>query len=66
MDARHRLQLIEQRVEAVNPERLLQRGYSITTYNGHAVRNAAELPEGAVVETRVEKGKFTSVVTKNK
>jgi len=26
-DARHRLQLIEQRVEAVNPERLLQRGY---------------------------------------
>ena len=65
-DARHRLQLIEQRVEAVNPERLLQRGYSITTYNGRAVRNATELPEGAVVETRVEKGKFTSVVTKNK
>ena len=66
VDARHRLQLIEQRVEAVNPERLLQRGYSITTYNGRAVRNATELPEGAVVETRVEKGKFTSVVTKNK
>lgn len=66
VDARHRLQLIEQRVEAVNPERLLQRGYSITTYNGHAVRNAMELPDGAVVETRVEKGKFTSVVTKNK
>lgn len=65
-DAGHRLQLIEQRVEAVNPERLLQRGYSITTYNGRAVRNAMELPEGAVVETRVEKGKFTSVVTKNK
>lgn len=66
VDARHRLQLIEQRIEAVNPERLLQRGYSITTYNGRAVRNAMELPEGAVVETRVEKGKFTSVVTKNK
>ena len=66
VDARHRLQLIEQRIEAVNPERLLQRGYSITTYNGHAVRNAAELPDGAVVKTRVEKGKFTSVVTKNK
>ena len=65
-DAGHRLQLIEQRIEAANPERLLQRGYSITTYNGHAVRNAMELPEGAVVETRVEKGKFTSVVTKNK
>ena len=66
VDARHRLQLVEQRVEAVNPERLLQRGYSITTYNGRAVRNAMELPDGAVVETRVEKGKFTSVVTKNK
>lgn len=58
----HRLELLAQRVEAENPERLLRRGYSITTYNGKAVRNAAQLPKGALVETLVEKGKFKSRV----
>lgn len=58
----HRLELLAQRVEAENPERLLRRGYSITTYNGKAVRDAALLPKGALVETHVEKGKFKSRV----
>ena len=59
---RHRLLLLSQRIEAENPERLLRRGYSITTYNGVAVRDASLLPEGAEVETRVEKGRFVSRV----
>lgn len=58
----HRLELLAQRVEAENPDRLLRRGYSITTYNGKAVRDAAQLPKGAQVETRVERGTFKSRV----
>ena len=61
---RHRIELLAQRVEAENPDRLLRRGYSITTYAGKAVRNAASLPDGAVVETRVEQGSFKSKVEK--
>ena len=61
-DEQHRLQMLEQRIEAENPERLLRRGYSITTYEGHAVQDASQLPKGAVVETRVEKGAFKSKV----
>ena len=60
---RHRLDFLAHRVEAENPERLLRRGYSITTYKGKAVRNASELPEGAVVETRVAQGRFKARVT---
>lgn len=60
----HRLQLLSQRIEAQNPELLLSRGYSITTYNGRAVRDASTLPDGAIVETKVEKGHFKSVVNK--
>ena len=59
---RHRLELLAQRVEAENPDRLLRRGYSITTYNGKAVRDAAQLPKGVLVETHVEKGTFKSRV----
>lgn len=64
-NARHRLQLLEQRVNLADPGRLLKRGYSITTYNGHAVMDAGTLPDGAVVETRVDKGRFCSVVKKS-
>ena len=58
----HRLQLIEERLKALDPTLLLARGYSITTYNGRAVRDASQLPPGAEIETRLAKGKITSVV----
>ena len=61
---RHRLEMLAQRVEAENPERLLRRGYSITTCDGRAVRDASLLKAGAEVETRVEKGCFKSIVEK--
>ena len=63
-DEHHRLQMLSQRVEAENPQRLLRRGYSITTFGGRAVRDASLLPDGAVVETRVEHGSFRSRVEK--
>lgn len=62
LDESHRLSVLQQRIEAENPERLLKRGYSITTYNGHAIKDASLLESGAEVETRVEHGKFKSVV----
>ena len=62
VDEHYRLKMLEQRIEAENPERLLRRGYSITTYDGRAVHDASQLPKGAVVETRVEKGRFKSKV----
>ena len=58
----HRLQLIEERLKALDPTLLLARGYSITMHNGHAVRDASQLPPGAEIETRLAKGKITSVV----
>ena len=58
----HRLQLIEERLKALDPTLLLARGYSITTYNGRAVRDASQLPPGTEIETRLAKGKITSVV----
>ena len=64
MAEQHRLQLIAQRVDAVNPERMLRLGYSLTYKNGHIVRNANELEVGDEITTRFEMGSVTSVVTK--
>lgn len=64
MAEQHRLQLIAQHVDAVNPERMLRLGYSLTYKNGHIVRNANELEAGDEITTRLETGSVTSVVTK--
>ena len=58
----HRLQLIEERLKALDPTLLLARGYSITMHNGHAVRDASQLPPGTEIETRLARGTIHSVV----
>ena len=59
---RHRLQLLAQRADALDPALLLRRGYSITTIGGRALRNAADVKAGDVIETRLEEGTIKSTV----
>ncbi|MDD7317592.1 MAG: exodeoxyribonuclease VII large subunit [Prevotella sp.] len=58
----HRLQMLGQRVKALDPKLLLKRGYSITLHEGMIVRDASQLKSGDRIETRVEKGTILSVV----
>jgi exodeoxyribonuclease VII large subunit len=59
---RHHLELAAQRIELLDPTLLLQRGYSITLFNGKVVRDPQQLKAGDEMETIVEKGKIISVV----
>ena len=58
----HRLELINEKLKALDPALLLARGYSITLHNGHAVKDATSLAPGDEIETRLAKGTITSVV----
>jgi exodeoxyribonuclease VII large subunit len=58
----YRLQLIQQKLEALDPALLLKRGYSITTFKGHVVKNASALKSGDEVEIRLEKGTVKSII----
>ncbi|MGP1464061.1 MAG: exodeoxyribonuclease VII large subunit [Prevotella koreensis] len=58
----HRLQMLGQRVSALDPDLLLKRGYSITLHEGKIVRDASQLKHGDKIETRVEKGTIHSIV----
>lgn len=62
MNETHRLQQFAIRLQAVDPQILLKRGYSITLHQGKAVRDASKLQRGDEIETRVEHGKIRSVV----
>jgi exodeoxyribonuclease VII large subunit len=59
---RHRLQLMDEKLKALDPTLLLARGYSITMHNGRAVKDASQLPPGAEIETRLTKGTIHSVI----
>lgn len=58
----HRLQMLGQRVSALDPDLLLKRGYSITLHEGKIVHDASQLTHGDKIETRVEKGTIHSIV----
>ena len=64
-EQKHRLQLIEKIIEGASPMQILQRGYSITRCDGRVVRDANDLPEGAVLTTTLAEGEIRSVVAKN-
>ncbi len=60
----HHLDMLAQQLQALDPQRLLNRGYSITTHNGHAVKDSTLLQHGDIILTRTAKGTITSVVNK--
>ena len=60
---RHRLQLLEEKAKALDPTLLLQRGYSITTYQGKTIKDASKLAPGAEIETRLANGIIHSKIT---
>lgn len=58
----YKLQLIQQKLETLDPVLLLKRGYSITTFKGKVVKKAADLKRGDEVETRFENGTVKSII----
>ncbi len=61
-DANHRLQRIDDRVKAADPEHILRMGYSITRLNGKAVTDGAQLKPGDRIVTTLSSGEVRSVV----
>ena len=59
---KHRLQLLEEKARSLDPDVLLQRGYSITLKDGKAVKDAQSLTSGDILETRLANGHVTSIV----
>jgi exodeoxyribonuclease VII large subunit len=62
LNQQHRLELLQQRAQSLDPTLLLQRGYSITLHQGKAVRDASLLQPGDEIETRLAQGSIKSTV----
>jgi len=58
----HRQELLQQRTTSLDPQLILNRGYSITLLRGKAVGQASQLKPGDEIETRLKEGTIKSVV----
>lgn len=61
-DSRHYLDLSYQKALLIDPNKILARGYSITTYNGHVIKDATMVNHMALIETRLYNGNIISEV----
>ena len=59
---RHRVELLEQRLAACNPERIYRRGYSLLTKNGKVIRSVSDLQSGDLITTHLADGNVFSTV----
>jgi len=59
---KHRLEVCEAKLDAVDPQRILNLGFSITRVNDKAVSKASELHSGDVIKTTFAQGTVESVV----
>ena len=61
-DARVAVIGLGSRLESLNPQRVLDRGYSILTVKGEAVRSVVDVQEGDEIEVSVSDGKIVGSV----
>ena len=59
---RHRLELLQQRLNDALPEKQLARGYSITLKDGKALKDASMLKEGDTLVTMLHQGQVESII----
>lgn len=60
------LENIEKNIQIMDPINVLKRGFSITYSNGKAVKDVAQLEEGAAINTVLFNGTIESTITKIK
>ena len=61
-ESSHYLDLSLQMANLTDPNKILARGYSITTYNGHALKDVNLVNSEAFIETRLYNGQIISEV----
>jgi len=60
------LDILESKVNMLDPQNILRRGYSITLHEGRIVKSSKAIKEGSEIETILSEGRVKSIVQKNK
>jgi exodeoxyribonuclease VII large subunit len=61
-----RLESLESTLQLLNPERVLQRGFSITLINGRILKNSDQIQKNDLIDTQLCEGTFSSRVVEKR
>lgn len=61
---KQRHELLGKTIELTRPENILARGFCITRFEGHAIKDSTKIPDNATIETQTAKGIIISKVQK--
>lgn len=61
-----KLTTIKKHIQLVDPENVLKRGYSITLFEGKALKSTKNVKSGQIIETKLLDGTIESKIIKNK
>ncbi len=59
---RNRMEHLETLLEAIHPDRVLARGYSITSHDGKTISRADQAAKGMLIQTTFQDGSIKSIV----
>ena len=59
---KHRLTLIESRLETFSPELMIKKGFSLTLHQGRIVKSVKDLRPGTELQTRLKDGTIYSII----
>jgi exodeoxyribonuclease VII large subunit len=57
---------LESKLQLLNPENVLQRGYSITSINGRIIKNSRQIKPGDLIHTQLYEGTLGSMIIDKK
>lgn len=63
---RHRLDIGIKSLELLNPLSILEKGYSVVSYEGKIIHDASLLQQGDLIEIKMHQGKLHAIVEKEK
>lgn len=58
---KYKLEILEKSINSFSPERMLERGFSMTVYNGKVLRSVDDIPLGSRLETKLSNGIIESL-----
>jgi exodeoxyribonuclease VII large subunit len=61
-----KIESLDNHLNVINPENVLKRGFTLTTLNGSIVKNAGNLKDGDIIDTKFMDGSVMSRVLKGK
>lgn len=59
---KHKLQVFEQKKDLLNPDKILERGFSINLLNNKIIKSIKDVKSGDIIETKLIDGSFKSKV----